>query len=78
MDIIGKYLRLRREVLESLSRTPELAPRRLRVSKDLVRTAAELEEREPDRLPFLETMPWSDTIAMSEERQGCRRQSLEA
>ena len=62
MDIIGKYLRLRRELLEPLPRSPELTMRRQRVTQDLVRTVAELEDGQPEHVPFLETMPWSDTL----------------
>lgn len=65
VDIIGKYLRLRRELLEPAPRAPELAMRRQRVAHDMAVTAAELVADLPDRVPFLETMPWSDTLSAS-------------
>ena len=69
MDLIGKYLRLRRELLEPLPRSPELAMRRQRVTQDMVSAVADLEDGQPERVPFLETMPWSDTISMSYDEQ---------
>jgi hypothetical protein len=69
MDIIGKYLRLRRELLTSSLSSPEPAPRRRRLAEDLVRAGAEVEAGKPDQAPFLETMPWSDTLDVTYEHQ---------
>ena len=69
MDLIGKYLRLRREWLEPRAAPPDQESHRRRVAQDLVRAGAELEGGQPDKAPFLETMPWYDTAAMSYEHQ---------
>jgi hypothetical protein len=69
MGIIGKYLRLRRELLIPSLSSPAPVPRRRRLAEDLVRAGAEVEDSKPDQAPFLETMPWSDTLGMTYEHR---------
>ena len=69
MDLVGKYLRLRREWLEPTPDSAEKHSHRRRVAQDLVRAGAELEAGQPDEAPFLETMPWSDTLGVTYEHQ---------
>ena len=59
-DLIGKYQRLRRELLET---ERSRALHRRRVAQELAGVVAELQARIPDRAPFLDTLPWSDTLA---------------
>jgi len=69
MDFVGKYLRLRRQWLKPRPQSAEKQLHRRRVAQDMVRAGAELESGQPGKAPFLETMPWSDTAAMSYEHQ---------
>ncbi len=69
MDLVGKYLRLRREWLEPRPDSPEKQSLLRRVAQDMVRVGAELEAGRPDKAPFLETMPWSDTLGVTYEHQ---------
>ena len=61
MDFIGKYLRLRREWSEPRPALPGRQSHLRRVAQNMVRAGAELEAGQPDKAPFLEPMPWSDT-----------------
>ena len=61
-DLIGKYLRLRRELLETDRSTPLRVLHRRRVAHDLAQLGAELQASKPDKAPFLDTLPWSDTL----------------
>ena len=61
-DLIGKYLRLRRELLEPGQPAQTSESHRRRVARELLRIGAELQMEEPEKMPFLDTMPWSDTL----------------
>jgi hypothetical protein len=41
MDLVGKYLRLRRELIEALPRSPHLVMDPYRVAQDMARGVAE-------------------------------------
>jgi hypothetical protein len=58
MDIVGKYLRLRRELLESAARGAEQTPRLHRLAADLERAGNAVESDQPEAAPFLDTIPW--------------------
>ena len=60
VGIIGKYLRLRRELLEP--GVPEQAPHRLRLQSDLLHASAALEASSHAAMPFLDTMPLPDAV----------------
>jgi hypothetical protein len=75
VDLIGKYLRLRRELLASGSLKPgslslEQASRRRRLAQEVICAGAELEAGKPEEVPSLETMPWSDNVGVSYEHLG--------
>ena len=60
MDLIGKYLRLRRELLSAPGETDK--PKHVRrIASDLKRVGKTITDSRPDKAPFLETMPWMPT-----------------
>ncbi len=56
------YLRLRRELLEPEPPAPTSTSHRRRVARELLRVGTQLQLEQPEKAPFLETMPWSDTL----------------
>jgi len=72
VNLVGKYLRLRRDLLEPGGPAKAGASYRRRVARELVAIGDELQLQHPEKIPFIDTMPWCDTLVRS-EISGARR-----
>ena len=61
-NLVGKYLRLRRELLEPAEPAKASASYRRRVARELIAVKDALQLQHPEKIPFIETIPWSDTL----------------
>lgn len=59
MDVVGKYLRLRRQLLQPETHEVERPAEYLkRLEADLQRAGDAVQNEQPDAAPFLDTIPW--------------------
>ena len=57
MDLVGKYLRLRRELLDSVSHGAVRLHHMHRLASDLERAGVAVKSDRPEVAPFLDTIP---------------------